>query len=386
LSTQYMPRHKLMHSQNETASGCANFFAAGSQHTKNEMHLEITELSSCDEEIGIFLDTLSRTVPSVLGYHYPFYRDMLLEIGLGKPIYLGAHLNGKLIGLLPAFAFASEAGIVYSSLPFFGPNAGVLCDTDEKRTEIHSALLHALLTHAHRAGALSCSIYTPFLFDEFNLYDAVMPHAIIVNKFTQYLDIESVNWRHGTLGKALRKAERAGVTIVTEVTPERIETFYAIYGQNCAEFGIPQKPKNCVEFLSRPDMIGQHTDIYFAFHEGEMIGGLLILRSPLTISYYIPCSLPNVRILHPGDILIHRAMQDARGRGLRFWNWESSPSRDSGVYRFKKKWGAVESPYRIYVQPFQPSETFKELGKKRIAKHFPFYFVYPFERLPTEGT
>jgi hypothetical protein len=345
------------------------------------VNIHVEQLSSRNEdELISFLNTLGRTTPSILGYHYPFYRDMLVEIGVGQPVYLGARLNGRLVGLLPAFARRSAAGVVCSSLPYFGPNAGVLYSDKEARAEIHTALLQALLSRAEQDKALSCSIYTPLLFDEFDLYDVVMPQAIVVDKFTQYLDLETATWSK-KINYDLRKAERLGVEISKEVTPERVETFYTIYQQNCYDHGIPLKPKKCVEFLVDEGILGKHTDIYFAFHRDEMIGGLLIIWSSLTASYYVPCGLASARTLQPGTLLIEQAVQDARARGIRIWNWESSPSRDSGVYRFKKKWGAIEGNYRIYVQTFQPREIFQQLGRDGILRHFPYYFVYPFDLL-----
>ena len=74
-------------------------------------------------------------------------------------------------------------------------------------------------------------------------------------------------------------------------------------------------------------------------------------------------------------------MRDAATAGLRFWNWEGSPSRDSGVYRFKAKWGSSASPYRIYVRPYVPEEVFRTLGADRLRAEFPNVYVYPHARL-----
>jgi hypothetical protein len=172
-----------------------------------------------------------------------------------------------------------------------------------------------------------------------------------------------------------------GVKISKDITPERVETFYAIYERNCKDYDIPLKPKKCVEFLVDKGVRSKHAGIYFAFYEGEMIGGLLVIWSPLTASYYIPCTLANARTLQPGAALIEQAIDDARARGIQIWNWESSSSRESGVYRFKEKWGSVEGSYRISVQTFHPRERFQQLGKDGILRHFPFYFVYPFDLL-----
>src|SRR6185437_6353217 len=170
------------------------------------------------------------------------------------------------------------------------------------------------------------------------------------------------------------------IGVTKEITQERLEILYAIYNQNCIEYGIPIKPRKCIDGLTRSDLIGKYTNVYFAVHDGKIIGGLLILWSPQTASYYLSCSLADFRSLQPGVLLIHHALQDVKKRGIRFWNWEGSPSRDSGVYRFKKKWGSVEIPYKIYVQPFKPLEAFQRIGKENLANNFPFYFVYPFNR------
>lgn len=333
-----------------------------------------------DGELADFLDRLGRRSASVLGYHYPFYRDLIAAAGAGRPHYLGARVGGELAGVLPAFALQSESGTVYSSLPFFGPNAGVLAAADGQAGDVQAALLSALLDRARAADALGCSVYTPFLDEDFQAYDAVMPAAQIVEKFTQYLDLETTAWS-SAIAYDLRKGKRLGVQISKEVSAERVDQFYELYHMNCVEYDIPIKPKPCVERLFRENHLGKHSDAYFALRDNEMIGGLLMVWSPLTASYYIPCTLPSARTLQPGTLLIDRAVQDARQRGIRYWNWEASPSRESGVFQFKKKWGSTEGRYRIYIQAFKPAAVFRGLGRATIERDFPFYFVYPFDRL-----
>lgn len=345
------------------------------------MSIYVKELSpSNDDEVIRFLDDLGSNTPSVLGYYYPFYRDMLTEIGIGQAVYFGGYINGELIALLPTFRKEAPPGVIYSSLPYFGPNAGVLCNHLEATADIHETLLQALLHRAKQEDVSICSIYTPFMFDNFDLYDSVMPEAIHVEKFTQYLEL-NFDTRSKNFGRNLRKARREGVQVCKEITAERIDAFYKIYEQNCTDYDISLKPKKCIELLVDEALIGKHTDIYFAYHEEEMIGGLLMIWSPLTASYYIPCTLSESRTLQAGPLLIDHALQDARTRGIRIWNWESSPARESGVFRFKKKWGSLEGSYRIYVQTFQSREVFQKLGRKGILQHYPNYFVYPFDLL-----
>jgi len=350
------------------------------QDTLTDPSVRIEELKpSHDAELMQFLNVLSLKSPSVLGYHYPFYRDMLMSLGIGKPCFLGARLDGALVGVLPTFMRQSTDGIVYSSLPFFGANGGILCASGSLDQDIHLALLGHLLDRVRQEKALSCSVYTPFLFDDFPWYECFQPD-VVVDKTTLHTDLANSEW-NSSIQYDLRRARRLGVEVSREVTSERLDAFYAIYCKNCLDRSIPLKPRDCVEFLIRPENLGRRTQIYFALQEGELIAGLLIVFSPATVSYYIPCTRDDARTLQPGTLLVDAAIQDMRSNGLRFWNWEGSPDRESGVYRYKKKWNSRESSFRIYLWCPCGVDPLKKIGKDRLRDQFPTFFVYPYDRL-----
>jgi hypothetical protein len=344
------------------------------------MTIDVEQLTAAhDTEVESFLDELSRTSPAVLGYHYPFYRDMLVELGIGSPIYLGARRGDKLVGLMPIFVRESEVGIAYCSLPYFGPNAGVLCASGPESDGIHEALLSELIAKARDSNALSCAVYTPFLFADFSHYDARRPDAM-VERFTQFSHIKNVEW-DSSIRYDLRRAERLGVRLSTESSASTFDEFYSIYAENCAENGIPLKPKQCIEKLAAPNVLGRRSSAYFAYDVNRLIGGLLVVHSPVTVSYYIPCTRRESRPLQPGTALIDKAFRDMQAAGMRIWNWESSPRRGAGVYQFKGKWNATEASYRIYVWCFRGLQFLRQIGRARLAACFPHYFVYPYDRL-----
>jgi len=117
-----------------------------------------------------------------------------------------------------------------------------------------------------------------------------------------------------------------------------------------------------------------------------MIGALIMLLGPKTASYYLPCSTAEHRSLQPGTLLIDHACRDAIACGIRYWNWESSPDRDGGVYRFKKKWGSIELAYNVTVVPLGSLEPLYAMGAEGIAETFPFFYVFPFDRLSERPT
>jgi hypothetical protein len=202
----------------------------------------------------------------------------------------------------------------------------------------------------------------------------------VVEKFTQCNEIDTAEW-NGFIRNRLRRAERLEVAISTENFLQRFDEFYAIYSQNCRDYGIPLKPRACLERLVAPDVLNRRSQLYYAIQNNEVIGALLLLHSPGTVSYYVPCTRHDARSLQPGTLLVDRAFHDMRAAGARVWNWESSPSRESGVYEYKRKWGAVENRYRIYVWSCCGLDQLRRIGAQRLAENFPYFFIFPFDRL-----
>jgi hypothetical protein len=334
--------------------------------------MEITHLTrEHDGALTRFLDALGADSPSVLGYHYPFYRDVLDELGVGTPHYLGVlDAAGELLACLPGFVRRTEVGTVYSSLPFFGPNAGVLC-RPERAAELQGPLLGAALAFVRsQPNPLSASFYTPLL-GPMEGYDSALPQALVVERFTQYQALDKVDSERKY---DVRKADASGV-VVTHCPPEHWDALYDLYADNCREFGIPLKPRAAVRGLLERG--GERVRSYLAWREGALVAGLILLQSPQTVSYYLPALRSEARVYQPTVKLIDHAMRQARASGRRYWNWESSPGRQSGVYFFKRKWGAVESRYRIYVHLLCPEERLRGLGRDRLEQAFPYFFVYP---------
>ncbi len=344
------------------------------------MKIEILD-DSYDAECTAFLDGLGKTNPSVLGYHYPMYRDMLRHIGVGTPLYFGAWMGSQLVGLLPGFVRRAAPGLAYCSLPYFGPNAGVDCADDGHSAEIHSALLTAALDYmSGQPDPLTASFYTPFMFDSYENYAAAMPQAEIVPKITLYLDLHNPTWE-SKIRYDLNKAKKLGLSVSTELSPEGIETLYEIYRENCADHGIPLKPMPAIEFLLTKGIESGRVGGYLAFEGDTIIGGLIIIWGPSTVSYYLPCATARGRWAQVNTLLIDWAIKEAGRRGVRFWNWESSPSIDSGVYKFKSKWGSIERDYRVYVRMFTSIENLRAIGTAGLSAHYPFFYIYPFEFL-----
>lgn len=330
---------------------------------------------------------------AVLGYHYPVYREMLLAaLGEGvEPAYLAARRvdSSEWLAVLPGFVKTVGDQSCYNSMPYFGPNAGVLSPIEaaDTRQQIELELLRAALTLAKNKNALTAVFYSAF--NPFSERSANPPppefsRPIEIERETLFIKLPEhgpIQWK-SKIPYDLRKAEKAGITVSSEIAETDIETIYRLYHENCTDHGIPVKPFNAVEFLLRRANHVPQIKAHVARQDGKIIAALIVMRGPQTASYYLPCTASTHRTLQPGSLLIDFACHQAIADGVRYWNWEASPSSESGVYQFKKKWGAQSGSYTTTVYPLASADQLATLTSEEIAKNFPFFYVYPFNQLP----
>jgi hypothetical protein len=324
----------------------------------------------------------------VLGYHYPEYRSLLLDLlqpGIAA-CYLGAwDAAGQLCGVLPGMLKRANGYACYNSLPFFGPNVGPLASPQHPEyRRIAAELIDSAIAFARDTGALTAAFYGSFVPAGVQLPSAwtfTPPDFHRVAKTTLYLTLpeDGVPRWPSVRRRNIRKARSAGVWVTTEPTDAQLARLVEIYHENCRDYGIPPKPARCIWQIARK--LRHRATVYAALLDGEPIAGLIVFWAPQTVSYYLPCIEARYRALHPGTLLVNAACTEAVASRRRYFNFESSPGPDSGVYRYKKAWGSLETGYEIAVGHFCSVEKLRTLGREGIGQLFPYFFVYPFEEL-----
>lgn len=281
---------------------------------------------------------------------------------------------------MPGFYKVKDIGTVYSSMPYFGPNSGVITSEKYDTLQVHKLLIDFLLNELKKLpNLLSLSVYTPF-FSKTDYYSTIFQDAIRIDQIFQYTPINNLNWNR-SLQYDIRRAQQLGVTVVEDINMDDLNEFWRIHFQNCETVKIPAKPEKSIEFLYEKGRENGSVKLYLAKCDGKVIGGLMVLWSPSTVSYCIPATDPEFRSLQPGSLLIDHAFQQAKESGLKVWNWERSPSKESGVYKFKSRWNAEDGISTVYILPFQSQDVFQKIEKEGLLSHFPYYYVYPFNLL-----
>jgi hypothetical protein len=84
----------------------------------------------------------------------------------------------------------------------------------------------------------------------------------------------------------------------------------------------------------------------------------------------------------PNFLNTDESLRAARKIGVQYYNWQSSPSRESGVYRYKQQWGATESLYYYLTWFLVSPEARPKLDLRTLQQGYPLHFIVPYLAAP----
>lgn len=287
-------------------------------------------------------------------------------------------MSGKPVGVLPLCFKKTSLGIVYNSLPFFGPNAGILTSDRDNSSKIHRVILDYLQLEILKDDFISCVIYQPlFSLNSEDYLIGLKPdyiesrETLITNLLSELKFDKKLNWD-------IKKANKVGFEIKSKYSEADWFQFIEILEGCEIERGIPNKPRKFYDELNvLLSSESRSAKIYLAKLEQEVISGLIVLLSPNVVSYYSPAIKNEYRATQALTGLIFHAMQDQKNQGREIWNWERSPDINAGVYNFKKKWDSISVPYSLYVK-FNPRIPISIHDAKRLLnEESRFFYLRP---------
>ena len=138
--------------------------------------------------------------------------------------------------------------------------------------------------------------------------------------------------------KAVRRAEKAGLTVSEENGKTAIDAFCALTSTSLARHGAPMMPvalfEALIKELNARILVVRNRD-------GEAFASLLWVRDgPIA---WVPWSGSLPRVDVPGDLLFWGMIEQALNEGADIVDFGRS-STGSGAYRFKRSFGATPTP------------------------------------------
>lgn len=331
----------------------------------------MVEIIRLDEATETLYESYVRNHPHGMLYYSLRFRNLLTELLNCIPHYLLAVENGNIQGVLPIMIAEGPAGRILNSLPYYGSHGGPLAHT----LEAENALIGAFNSLANDQNVLSATLIV-------NLFEplvSVPEHTHTDHRIGQVTDLTGDYEAHfePSARRNVKKALAQGIRTYTNNTTFSI--LQDLHQENIRAIGGLPKSNRFFELIHQHFVAEQDYEIYVAEIDGEIIGALLLFYYRDTVEYFTPATKNDARTLQPLPLILHRAMRNAANRGFRQWNWGGTWETQTGVYRFKRKWGASDHPYQYYVRINDPDI----LGwpKERFLAWYPNFYVAPFSSL-----
>ncbi len=321
--------------------------------------------------------------PAATVYHSLPFRDLVLACTGAEQRYALAWRGEELIGALPMMFADGPFGRVANSLPFFGSHGDILANDVGAipplqrwfRDQMESENLAAATIVTNPFDGAAAAGWPDAAFKD----TRIAQWTQLADEADGAVDIRAVV--DGTARRNLSKAMREGVSV--EVDNTAIKFLADCHSQNMTEIGGRVKPESFFAALPGAINPGRDFRIYVAKQNGNSVAALLLFFFKDFVEYIMPVTAPGKRELQPTASIILQAMLDAQSEGRRIWNWGGTWTTQTGVYRFKKKWGASEKAY-AYRTFVRDNEILGQTAETLMAA-YPYFFVVPFSTLRADA-
>ncbi|MBN1157294.1 GNAT family N-acetyltransferase [Candidatus Woesearchaeota archaeon] len=300
------------------------------------------------------------------------WRDVIMDVSPDKPIFLLAKRGGKVVGAMPNYIFKCELGNIMTSIPHAGPYGGIVSEK-EGRTEIYKAIFKKLLEIAEAEDCVLSTIVTPPFFSDIELYRETFKPDFVMENFFQYIDIGQLNLRRD-VRRRIKEAEGNNLVVSDECSAEKITEWYAIHKKRMMEIDAQPIPENIFINASR----SKKAKFFFIYLNKRMIAGALFIFHNTVVDIYMMSADSEHFSLRPNFLLVNHALKWAKDRGFRHFNWESSPSRESGTYAFKEGWGSIEKSHHFLTKILGNTDSIRNTELKEIKNKYRWHFVLPY--------
>jgi len=144
-----------------------------------------------------------------------------------------------------------------------------------------------------------------------------------------------------SIQRKIRRAERDALGYEEGRTEALIDRFYALLRYTRRRHGLPPQPRKW--FSNLFSFFRDRAVIRLASNDGEPIGAILLLRFKNTLVLKYSCGEPEHFKHGTMQLILWRAIQDAKASGLEELDFGRSDFGNDGLMLYKERWGALRS-------------------------------------------
>ncbi|WP_096704573.1 GNAT family N-acetyltransferase [Magnetospirillum sp. 15-1] len=336
-------------------------------------------------------DTLYDACPHGLVQQSSCWADATAPLGPDDAIFLVAGDGDQDFAGLPLYLYRHAAGNLITSVPQAGPLGGIFCrpglDAATRRAAFQSLLGRAVaLSLEHDCIALTI-ISDPFQQDD-ELYREHLQPQLEFENFTQACMVDGLvregrvlppaSDKRRNVRRHLRRAQEFGLRSWLCRDDDEFDRWYQIHCKRHRELGAAPLRRDLLSNILARLGARKSAFLVLAAAGEQIVGGCLFVHNRIVGDVFIMSMDSDFADAGTNYFLVEQGLLEFHRRGVKIMNWQSSSSRASGVYAFKKQWGSEEYPYRFYTRIFRDVSFFRDMGSVQMARFYPGHYVVPF--------
>ncbi|MEK7767684.1 MAG: GNAT family N-acetyltransferase [bacterium] len=291
---------------------------------------------------------------------------------------------------LPLYLFRVPTGNILTSVPQPGPLGGVFARPEldaAGRERAYAALLGRALELAREKDCVALTVITNPFSPDLELTRRCLAPVLELENFTQFIRVTPGPedpmpfevQRRTNLSRNLKKAVEAGLTSASCASEAEFEIWYAIHAARHREIGAVPLSRELLANLLKCLRPANKCELLLVKRGEELAAGTLFVWHRRVTDAFIMSMDSRFSAVAPNHISTRDELLAARARSGAVFNWQGSPSRESGVYVFKKQlWMSEERPYSFVTRLLVPPERVRAIGLEETKQRYASHYLVPF--------
>lgn len=353
--------------------------------------MEVVEFGLEDARWRSRYDALFEATPDAFIQQSTLWAEVISELGPDRPIFLLCRDGDRDLAGLPLYLYEDGLGNILTSVPQPGPLGGVFCRSGLPEAGVERAyalLLERAERTARERRCLTLTIITNPFHPDLALYERHLAPDYVLENFTQYVPVDEAVVegrlalrdldRRTNLSRNLKRARGAGFSVSTCQSDAELEAWSRIHEQRHSELGAAPLDPRLFHNIRRVLEPRGKARLLLVKAGGEIASGCLYVRHRAVMDVFMLSMSGRYAEQAPNFLNTEQSLLWAAGAGVRIYNWQSSPGRRSGVYRYKSQWGSREAAYHFVTKRLCTPERLREIGREAIRAQYRWHYVVPF--------
>ena len=292
-----------------------------------------------------------RSKPEATIFHHPSWLSVLAESYGYRPFVIAAcDAAGQIVAGLPVLEIRSRVrGRRWVSLPFTDYCAPLYDGPEALDQLVHELVLRYQVGRVPKIEIRwGLPAHPPI-----QSYPAYYLHIVKLASDPQVVMKEFERTHRQNIGTA----EKRGIHIERGTEPEHLRRFYQMQLETRRRKGVPVQPWKFFDLLGTQILAQGLGFVLLAYKDAQCLAGGLFLHWQKTLTYKYAASSGEDQQYRPNNLLSWTAMRWGCENGYTVFDLGRTELENAGLRRFKKGWGAEESPLTYSMLSTTPPDT-----------------------------